>query len=147
MNSVIYFYSTNDDYGEFSNFALYPIKLKKKIWSTTEHYFQAMKFKDKVRQEQIRKANTPRLAAQMGRDRRYKLRPDWESCKETIMLEALMAKFQQHAELAELLLSTGTASIVERTENDHYWGDGGDGSGSNRLGILLMTVRQQLQSA
>jgi hypothetical protein len=76
MNSVIYFYSTDDDYGEFSNFALYPIKLKKKIWSTTEHYFQAMKFKDKVRQERIRKANTPRLAAQMGRDRRYKLRPD-----------------------------------------------------------------------
>jgi hypothetical protein len=147
MNSVIYFYSSHDDYGEFSNFALYPIKLKKKIWPTSEHYFQAMKFKDKVRQEQIRKANTPNLAAQMGRDRRYKLRPDWESCKETIMQEVLLAKFQQYAELKELLLSTGHAKIVEHTENDAYWGDGGDGSGRNRLGILLMAVRQQLQSS
>ena len=146
MNAVIYFYSCDDEYGNFSNFALYPIKLKQQIWPTTEHYFQAMKFKDKARQAQIRKANTPNLAAQMGRDRRFKLRPDWESSKETVMREALIAKFQQHAELAELLLGTGTAKIVEHTENDHYWGDGGDGSGKNRLGLLLMEVRQQLQS-
>ena len=52
----ILFYSVNEAYGEFSNFALFPIKLKGKIWQTTEHYFQAQKFDKKEYQEQIRKA-------------------------------------------------------------------------------------------
>jgi len=38
---VIKFYSTGDEYGEFSNFANFPIRLKERTWPTTEHYFQA----------------------------------------------------------------------------------------------------------
>jgi len=38
---VIKFYSTGDEYGEFSNFAHFPIRLKGRTWPTTEHYFQA----------------------------------------------------------------------------------------------------------
>jgi predicted NAD-dependent protein-ADP-ribosyltransferase YbiA (DUF1768 family) len=41
MANEISFYSENGNYGEFSNFANYPIKLKGKIWKTSEHYFQA----------------------------------------------------------------------------------------------------------
>jgi predicted NAD-dependent protein-ADP-ribosyltransferase YbiA (DUF1768 family) len=41
------------------------------------------------------------------------------------------------------LLSQG--QIVEHTENDRYWGDGGDGSGKNRLGQILMRVREELR--
>ena len=36
------------------------------------------------------------------------------------------------------LLESGDKRIVEHTANTSYWGDGGDGSGLNRLGILLM---------
>ena len=43
---TINFYSVNDEYGEFSNFAAFPIKLKGKHWPTSEHYFQAQKFLD-----------------------------------------------------------------------------------------------------
>jgi hypothetical protein len=39
------------------------------------------------------------------------------------------------------LLATGDKNIVEHTENTSYWGDGGDGTGLNRLGVLLMEVR------
>ena len=39
------------------------------------------------------------------------------------------------------------ALLVEHTVNDHYWGDGGDGSGKNRLGQLLMQVRDELRDA
>jgi hypothetical protein len=46
----------------------------------------------------------------------------------------------------EILLGTGDAEIVEHTENDDYWGDGGDGSGTNKLGQILMRVREQLRS-
>ncbi|WP_146602537.1 NADAR family protein [Novipirellula aureliae] len=145
MTDSIKFYSTGDEYGEFSNFADYPIRIGKATWPTTEHYFQAMKFKSKSDQNEIRKANSPMLAARMGRDRKRTLRKDWESAKVNVMREALIAKFTQHDELRELLLSTGNAKIIEHTTNDDYWGDGGDGRGKNMLGRLLVEVRLRLR--
>ena len=44
-----------------------------------------------------------------------------------------------------MLLSTGSAERVEHTTNDAYRGDGGDGSGSNMLGCILMDVRGRLR--
>ncbi len=143
--NTIKFYSTADAYGEFSNFALYPIKLKGKIWATSEHYFQAQKFKGTPYEAQIQKAAKPMLAAQMGRSRKVKLRLDWEKVKDSVMLDAVRAKFSQHDKLKELLLSTGDAKIVEHTSNDSYWGDGGDDKGKNKLGQILTLVRKELQ--
>ena len=144
---VINFYRTNEPFGEFSNFAAYPIRLKNKTWPTSEHYFQAQKFAgtDDAHAEAIRKANSLMIAAHMGRDRKKKLRRDWESAKVSIMREAVLAKFEQHEQLRALLLSTGDAKLVEHTENDDYWGDGGDGSGRNMLGQILMDVRRELR--
>jgi predicted NAD-dependent protein-ADP-ribosyltransferase YbiA (DUF1768 family) len=34
--------------------------------------------------------------------------------------------------------------LVEHTKKDKYWADGGDGSGKNRLGELLMKVRAEI---
>ncbi len=48
MENVIKFYNVSDKFGEFSNFAAHPIKLKGKKWPTSEHYFQAMKFESAV---------------------------------------------------------------------------------------------------
>ena len=144
MPDVINFYSVHDEFGEFSNFAGYPIVLKKKRWPSVEHFFQAMKFSDPKDREAVRRANSPALAARLGRDRKKKLRRDWESAKVGVMREAVLAKFSQHEELRELLLSTGSAKLVEHTENDDYWGDGGDGRGKNMLGRILMDVRESL---
>ena len=141
----IEFYSVGDKYGEFSNFALFPIKLDNKLWPTSEHYFQAQKFEDKAYQEKIRKAKNPALAAKMGRGRKQKLRRDWESVKVSIMFKALEAKFTQYEELKMLLLEIGDAKLVEHTVNDSYWGDGGNGSGKNMLGQLLIKLRTKLQ--
>jgi ribA/ribD-fused uncharacterized protein len=147
MADVIRFYSVGDDYGCFSNFAPYPIKLGGKSWPTSEHYFQAQKFEDAGHREAIRKTKSPMIAARMGRDRKKKLRRDWESVKVSVMTQAVRAKFTQHADLRALLLSTGDAKIVEHTENDSYWGDGGDGSGRNMLGQVLMRIRADLRQA
>ncbi|ATB33022.1 NADAR family protein [Melittangium boletus] len=147
MAEVINFYSVTDDYGWCSNFAPYPIKARGKMWPTTEHFFQAQKFENDSDQEEIRRANSPMLAARMGRDRKRKLRSDWESVKVAVMREALQAKFSQHEELARLLESTGDAKLVEHTENDNYWGDGGDGRGGNMLGRLLMELREAARKA
>lgn len=145
MTSIISFYSVGDEYGEFSNFAAYPILLREKRWPTSEHFFQAQKFADPKAQEEIRKARTPMIAARLGRDRKKRLRNDWESVKVSVMREAVEAKFRQHDDLRELLLGTGDAKLVEHTENDSYWGDGGDGSGKNMLGRVLMDVRAMLR--
>lgn len=144
---AIYFYRVEDPYGEFSNFAAFPIQLEGKTWPTTEHYFQAQKFiaTDPAWYGAIRKANTPGIAARMGRDRKRPLRRDWESCKDDVMRRALAAKFEQYADLAALLLSTGDELLVEHTTNDNYWGDGGDGSGKNKLGRLLVELRTRLR--
>ena len=144
MEEPIHFYLTTGEYGCFSNFAAYSIKLKGKVWPTAEHYFQAQKFAGSEHEEAIRKQKSPMIAARMGRDRKKPLRRDWESVKDEIMRAAVRAKFQQHEELRKILLETGERKIVERTENDSYWGDGGDGSGKNMLGQILMEIRGEL---
>jgi len=147
MPDIIQFYGVGDDYGCFSNFAPYPIQLGGKTWPTSEHYFQAQKFEEEHEREVVRKAKSPMIAARLGRSRKRKLRPDWESVKVSVMTEAVRAKFTQHEELRALLLSTGAAILVEHTENDPYWGDGGDGSGKNMLGQVLMRIRSELLEA
>ncbi len=143
--NVIDFYSVSDEFGEFSNFAAFPIELDGKIWPTSEHYFQAQKFDDEAYREKIRSMPSPMIAARLGRSRKQKLRRDWESVKVEVMRQAVIAKFSQHEELKTLLLSTGDAKLVERTANDDYWGDGGDGSGKNMLGRILMQIRSNLK--
>ena len=143
---TIKFYRINEPYGEFSNFAPFPIELKGKVWPTTEHFFQAQKFTGTEREEKIRVTAAPMVAARMGRSRKHSLRSDWEKVKIEIMRTALRAKFEQHTALRELLLSTRDAVLIEHTSNDNYWGDGGDGKGQNMLGRLLMAIRGEFQS-
>ena len=144
---VIHFYSTSGEYGCFSNFSRHAITLQGKRWPTSEHYFQAQKFVGTEHADAVRKAKTPGESARMGRDRKRPLRRDWESVKDAVMLDAVRAKFTQHDDLQATLLGTGDAKLVEHTEKDSYWGDGGDGSGKNRLGQILMTVRDELRTA
>jgi N-glycosidase YbiA len=145
QKTVIRFYSTKDDYGCFSNFACSPITLKGKTWPTAEHYFQAQKFAGTEYEEAVRQAKSPMIAARLGRSRKQPLRPDWEGVKDAVMSEAVLAKFMQHADLRAVLLGTGDALLVEHTANDSYWGDGGDGHGKNKLGQILMSVRDELR--
>ena len=142
----IYFYSTRDDYGSFSNFSAHGFELDGEYWPTTEHYFQAQKFPGTPQVDRIRQVKTPKDAAKMGRDRSLPLRPDWEQVKDDIMGKAVLRKFETHGEIREILLATGDEEIVENSPIDYYWGCGKDGSGKNMLGQILMEVRQILRS-
>ncbi len=145
MQDEIKFYCETGLYGEFSNFANYPIKLKNNVWKTTEHYFQAQKFEKQEYKNLIRNADSPMMAAQLGRSRKERIVKNWDNIKLNVMYEAVKTKFIQHAELTKLLLDTKDAKIIEHTENDNYWGDGGDGKGKNMLGKILMRVREELK--
>lgn len=149
MNKTIYFYRQNEmPYGVFSNFDTHhAVNIDGVVWKTTEHYFQAMKF---ITTEpdyalEIKNAETPKVAAEKGRDRNHILREDWEEVKDYIMHKAVEAKFTQYDDLKKLLLSTGDSEIIEHTKNDKYWADGGDGSGQNKLGKILMQIRTSLK--
>jgi len=138
------FNSEKEKWGEFSNFARYPIAIEGKEWPTSEHYFQAMKFEGTKIEEKIRLMSSPNSVARFARDRKLPLRKDWDKVRDKVMKKAVLVKFTQHSELRELLLSTGDRSIVERTHRDSYWGDGGNGKGKNMLGKILMDVRKEL---
>ena len=141
---TIRFYRANDEYGKFSNFARYPIYLKGKVWPTSEHYFQAQKFSGSEHEEMIRKAKSAYSAAKLGRTL-GPLPKDWNEQRIDVMYEAVRAKFIQHPELRNLLLATGDATLIEHTAKDHFWADGGDGTGENWLGKILMNVRVELR--
>ena len=142
----IYFYRERDKpHGCFSNFSPHGFELDGKHWPTSEHYFQAMKFVGTPHEEQVRLAPRPMDAANLGRDKTLPPRPDWEQVKDDLMRRAVLAKFQAHADLREILLGTGDEELIEETSRDYYWGCGTDRTGKNMLGKILMETRGKLR--
>lgn len=143
---TIRFYKTNEKFGEFSNFSNFPIVIQGMLWKTSEHFFQANKFLDTETYIKVMDAESPLIAASIGRNRSNKLRKDWELVKVSIMQTCVLEKFSQHKCLKELLLSTGEQIIIEASPYDYYWGEGADGTGKNMLGKILMETRDILRT-
>lgn len=74
------------------------------------------------------------------------IRADWDAIKLDVMRRALKAKFTQNSVLRELLLSTGTALLVENSPRDDFWG-ATTPQGQNWLGRLLMELRATIGTA
>ncbi|GAB6440593.1 NADAR family protein [Bacillus cereus] len=143
---TIYFYSWAKKYFEFSNFSLHSIVINGKEYATNEHYFQSIKFVEPEYQEQVRLAKTPKEAKILGSSRKHKIHHDWDSRRLDVMREAVLAKFTQHENLKQLLLSTGNATLVEDSPTDSFWGIGRNKTGQNMLGKILMEVRELLRN-
>eukprot|EP00756_Hemistasia_phaeocysticola_P017367 Hpha_TRINITY_DN15533_c3_g9::TRINITY_DN15533_c3_g9_i1::g.105256::m.105256/K09935/K09935; uncharacterized protein len=143
------FYHRGQPGYEFTNF--YDARFQDeqgREWKTSEHYFQAHKFAKSRADlfEEVRGLNTPRETFEFVRRGEVQqfIDPGWQyGRKDQVMLEALRHKFAQYP---ALLMSSGKRRLVEHTENDRYWGDGGDGKGKNMLGKLLMVVRAELNA-
>lgn len=86
----------------------------------------------------------PSSAKKLGR--KVQLRSDWENVKDDVMYEICKAKFSQNTELKKRLLSTGN----EHLEEGNTWGDKiwrtVNGIGENRLGKILMRIREELRN-
>lgn len=61
------------------------------------------------------------------------------------MYDALILKAKQHPEFKEKLLESGDREIIEDSPYDYYWGCGENGTGKNRLGKMLMKLRNQIK--
>ncbi len=73
------------------------------------------------------------------------LRSDWEEVKDEIMYKVVTCKFTQNQDLKEKLLAAGDKTLIEgNTWNDRYWGVC-RGKGQNKLGQILMRVREELR--
>lgn len=124
-----------------SNFFATEIEAEGDYYPTLEHAFQAMKTSDLRLRTMIRMSPTPGIAKRAGRG--LPPRSDWEDVKLDVMLQLLRKKFHK-PELADLLLATGEAVLIEgNTWGDQYWGVS-NGRGQNHLGRLLMQVRNEL---
>jgi N-glycosidase YbiA len=144
--TTIYFYKVDRPYGYFSNFSLHAIELDNQHWPTVEHYYQAQKFVGSEMEyliTKIRLATTPELAASIGREPSHFPSEDWPQRKLAVMEKALRQKFSIHLDLRQLLLATGTATIIEDSPVDYFWGCGLDRSGFNHLGRILMQIRTE----
>jgi ribA/ribD-fused uncharacterized protein len=60
------------------------------------------------------------------------------------MFQALREKFLSDKKLLNALIDTGNAKLVENSPYDYYWGVGRNGTGKNRLGELIMMLREVL---
>ncbi len=169
----IHFYGEKGPFAGFSNFYPSPIVIDGYRWPTVEHYFQAQKFispqgttspRSIEYAALIASQNTPGKAKILAGQKTaggyqwrqelnkiinsytdVKIRPDWESVKDNVMRKAVFNKFLQNPNLWALLNSTGDRYLAEHTTRDSYWGDGGTGTGKNRLGQILMETRTLLR--
>ena len=164
---IIHFYDEKEKYGEFSNYYASKIEYKGKKYPTAEHLFQAFKFmgpdaskKSLKYAELIRTQSTANKAKILANQKRgggykwrtdmntiideykdVKLREDWAFIKDDAMRLIVCMKMKQNPKIYKLLLSTKPKLLAEHTKRDKYWGDGGDGSGKNMLGKILMQIR------
>ena len=146
----IHFYRSNErPYGVFSNLYRTPIQFEGEEFPTAEHAYQAGKPAKPAVREWLLSAPTPALVAMAAHGLyTWDIVPNWSKTKFDRMRGVLRAKFTQHPDLGELLLSTGDARIVEagKTNNavNRLWGEV-NGKGKNMLGVLLMEIRTELR--
>ncbi|CAG7580233.1 MAG: gp50 [uncultured marine phage] len=126
-------------------------------YPTCEHYMMEQKaylFDDYDVADQIMESKHPREVKKLGRKVSGFDSQMWEEQCQDIVFEANYAKFSQHKELKELLLSTGDKELVEASPYDRIWGIGFDEKnalknkddwGRNLLGKVLMEVREEIR--
>jgi ribA/ribD-fused uncharacterized protein len=150
MDEIGFYRANEKPYGAFSNLYKRPIIFEGVEYQTSEHAYQA----GKARKESVRKwlmdAPSPSLLAMAAHGLYvWDISPDWSKTKFDRMRGVLLAKFTQHEDLRELLMSTGDARLVEVATVDNtvnrLWGEV-NGVGKNMLGVLLMELREKLRA-
>jgi len=142
MDTLLPITSFRGEAAFLSNMSSSPIKLGGVEYPTVEHAFQAAKTTDPTERAKILVAKTAGEAKKIGRT--VTLRKGWTQMREEVMEKALRAKFEQNPELKKKLLETEGVELIEgNTWGDTFWGQV-NGKGSNKLGKLLMKIRDEL---
>lgn len=131
-----------DEYFFLSNFFESKVTYEGITYFNNEAAFQSMKTLDENERRAFAELD-PDASKKAGR--KISLRSDWEDVKTELMYEICKAKFTQNNDLAAKLLATGDEELVEGNNwNDKIWGKV-NGEGENRLGVILMRIREELR--
>ena len=147
---IRFYRASEQPYGAFSNLYRREIEFEGEVFATSEHAYQAGKARKPEVKAWLMAAPSPGLLAMAAHGLYYwDVAPNWSQTKFDRMRQVLRAKFTQHDDLRELLLSTKAARLVESATVDNavnrLWGEV-NGSGQNMLGVLLMELRTELSS-
>lgn len=147
-NGVVKFHDAHDAlYGVFSPLSPHPIVVRHRQYPSVHHYFLTERFKDSPVEDAILRAASvwelERIVKESEATGGYQ-RPDWNRVKIDVMLLGCYFKFRQNEAARRVLLSTDSKTLVDHTPTDDFWGDNGDGTGKNLLGVVLMAVRDRL---
>lgn len=135
--------SFSGKYDFLSNFYTCTVKYDGLTFTNAEAAFQSAKVTDMDSRKQFCNL-PPAQAKRLGRT--VQLRKDWEQVKDQVMHDVLKSKFRDE-KLREMLLQTGDEELVEGNWwGDTYWGVC-RGIGQNKLGKLLMQLREELRNA
>ena len=134
-----------------SNFHPVEITWQGITYPSVEHFYQAQKVTGLSNsdaavvsaRQAIAALKTPGEAKAAGR----RLPQMNERKRIEVMKYALEQKFAEDTDLAQQLMATGKAQLLEKnTWGDVYWGVNSAGEGENRLGKMLMDIRKDLQA-
>jgi ribA/ribD-fused uncharacterized protein len=125
----------------FSTFTIHRVCIDNITYPTAEAAIQAAKNLNDIEYIQKQHARTPLMSKNLGR--KTEIRKDWERVCDKITYKIVKYKFDQHNDIRENLLNTGLRPIIQHSRGDSYWGDGGDGTGQNKMGNILTKVREQ----
>lgn len=151
VDEEIRFYRASEKpFGAFSNLYRREIEFEGETFATSEHAYQAGKARKPEVKAWLMAAPSPSLLAMAAHGLYYwDVSPGWSQTKFDRMRGVLYAKFTQHEDLKTLLLSTGTARLIETATVDNevnrLWGEV-NGQGRNMLGLLLMELRERLRA-
>lgn len=134
-----------NQYFFLSNFYEYPIYYNKLVFCNAEAAFQAQKAMNEKDQYKFINLNASQ-ARKLGKT--IQLRKDWEEIKDNVMYEIIKRKFTINKELQQKLLETKEEELIEGNWwHDTYWGvDSKTGIGQNKLGKILMKVREEVKN-
>lgn len=151
MNEVTFWAPEEVPFGALSNLYPRPVTVDGVEYRTAEHAIKAAEALRPEVRDWLASAPTAELAALAGGVLpASETAPGWNDRRLAVMRTILAAKFRQHADLRDLLLSTGEATIVELAPDDdpvnRFWSRvAGSGAGENWLGRLLMDLRAELR--
>lgn len=134
------------EYDFLSNFYLHPVVSPfLGTFQCSEGMYQYQKFhylNDPALKKRFLEANGQQ-AYDLSRELTSKTDPKWD--KVQAMQETLRCKFADK-DLKAQLLATNSAYLVENSPvgHDAFWADNGNGKGQNKLGTVLMTLREEL---
>jgi len=143
LEDKIFFYPK--EFYVFDNFAAFQVEYDGVLFSTSEHAYQATKFKktNSKTYELVKQSRSAHDAQKIANENKNKVDPEWNKYKMSIMKDILRNKIEQHPYVLKKLIQSGNREIIEDSWRDPTWGWGKNKDGKNLLGKLWMELREE----